>query len=109
MSNAKPERPLYIRVHERDNVAIVVNPGGLSAGTRFPDGLTLTEAIPEAHKVALTDLGRGAPIVRYGAVIGHAISPIERGSWVHEGLVGTPPTPDLSSLPLSNNIPPALP
>ena len=64
--------PLYIRVHERDNVAIIVNPEGLPAGTRFPDGLTLTEGIPQAHKVALRHLAQGEPILRYGQIIGHA-------------------------------------
>lgn len=29
----KPGKPLYIKVHETDNVAIVVNSGGLPAGT----------------------------------------------------------------------------
>ena len=51
-------QPLYIRVSPGDNVAIVVNQGGLPAGSRFADGLVLVEAVPEAHKVALTDIGR---------------------------------------------------
>jgi galactarate dehydratase len=29
----------YIKVHDTDNVAIIVNDNGLKAGTRFPDGL----------------------------------------------------------------------
>jgi galactarate dehydratase len=62
--------PLYIRVHERDNVAIIVNPEGLPAGTRFPCGLVLSQAIPEAHKVALRDLKKREAIIRYGEVIG---------------------------------------
>jgi galactarate dehydratase len=53
-------------------VAIVVNEGGLPAGTQFASGLTLLEAIPEAHKVALSDIAQGAPIVRYGVAIGYA-------------------------------------
>ncbi|ELH4373087.1 hypothetical protein Q9W99_002582 [Escherichia coli] len=28
----------YIKVHDTDNVAIIVNDNGLKAGTRFPDG-----------------------------------------------------------------------
>ncbi len=109
MSNPQPDRPLYIRVHERDNVAIIVNPGGLPAGTQFASGLTLTQAIPEAHKVALTNLDQGDPIVRYGVVIGHAERPIAQGSWVHEGLVAMPDAPDLTSLPLATVVPQALP
>lgn len=37
----------YIKVHETDNVAIIVNDNGLKAGTRFPDGLELIEHIPQ--------------------------------------------------------------
>ena len=32
-------KPLYIRMHANDNVAIVVNDGGLNAGTEFPGNL----------------------------------------------------------------------
>ena len=47
--------PLYIRLHENDNVAIVANSGGLPAGTVFECGLKLEEAIPQGHKIALKD------------------------------------------------------
>jgi len=46
----------YIKVHDTDNVAIIVNDNGLKAGTRFPDGLELIEHIPQGHKVALLDI-----------------------------------------------------
>jgi galactarate dehydratase len=39
--------PLYIRAHPKDNVAIVVNEGGLSAGSRFESGLVLVTAVPK--------------------------------------------------------------
>ena len=48
------------------------------------------EDIPEAHKVALVDIEAGAPVLRYGAVIGYAAEPIARGSWVHEGRMRVP-------------------
>ena len=79
--------PRSLRVDERDNVAVVVNRGGLPAGSRFAAGLVLGEAIPEAHKVALADLAKGYAIVRYGVTIGYANRAIARGSWVHEGLM----------------------
>ena len=40
--------PRYIRMHDNDNVAIVVNDGGLPAGAAFADGLVLREAVPQA-------------------------------------------------------------
>jgi galactarate dehydratase len=101
--------PLYIRVSPRDNVAIVVNQGGLSAGSRFADGLTLIEAIPEAHKVALTNIGEGEPVLRYGVVIGHAKRAIARGSWVHEALLAAPEAPPLDHCPLATAVPESLP
>ena len=84
-----------------DNVAIVVNEGGLSAGTQFDDGLTLVERVPEAHKVALKDLPKGTPVVRYGVVIGTTNNDVPRGSWVHEGLLDEPPAPLLTDVPIA--------
>ena len=37
------ERARFIRMHDNDNVAIVVNDGGLAAGAVFEDGLALIE------------------------------------------------------------------
>jgi galactarate dehydratase len=101
--------PLYIRVSPRDNVAIVVNQGGLPAGSRFADGLVLAEAVPEAHKVALTDIGEGEPVLRYGVVIGYAKRAVARGSWVHEELLIAPEAPALADCPLATAVPEPLP
>jgi galactarate dehydratase len=109
MSGKGRLRPLCIQVHAQDNVAIVANEGGLPPGTQFDSGLTLSEAIPEAHKVALSNIAQGAPIVRYGVVIGYAETPIDRGTWVHEGVMSLPPAPPLDQLPLATAVPHALP
>jgi galactarate dehydratase len=98
-------KPLYIKAHPSDNVAIIVNPDGLSAGTQFADGLSLKERIPEAHKVALRDLQRGDPVSRYGQVIGSAARPIAVGSWVHEDAIELPQPPALEELPLATATP----
>jgi len=102
-------KPLYIRVHERDNVAVIVNPEGLPAGTYFPCGLVLSESIPQAHKVALRDIEQGGAIVRYGEVIGHAQRPIARGARVREELVALPAAPLLDNLPLATAVPHPMP
>jgi galactarate dehydratase len=93
--------PRYICVHADDNVAVVVNEGGLPAGARFASGLELREAVPEAHKVALTDLTQGDAIVRYGVTIGYANRAISKGSWVHEGLMTPPEAPPLDRCPMA--------
>jgi galactarate dehydratase len=101
-------KPLYVRVHERDNVAIIVNPDGLPAGTAFPCGLVLSEAIPQAHKVALRHLEKGAAIIRYGEVIGHALESIPVGSWVRAEQVAMPAAPSLENLPMATAVPPPM-
>jgi galactarate dehydratase len=101
--------PLCIQVHAQDNVAIVANEGGLPAGAQFASGLTLLEPVPEAHKVALTDIPSGDSIIRYGVVIGYAEGSIRKGSWVHEGLMSLPKAPPLDRLPLSTTVPDPLP
>jgi galactarate dehydratase len=101
-------RPLYVQVHPQDTVAILVNEGGLPAGTRFDSGLTLVEDVPEAHKVALVDIEAGAPIVRYGSVIGYAGRAIAKGSWVHEERMRMPVAPPLDNLPLATAVPAAM-
>jgi len=95
----------YIRVHERDNVAIIVDPEGAPAGTEFRGGLTASEHIPQAHKVALQQLSSGEPVIRYGEIIGTATRTIPAGSWVHEGLVALPAPPPLDALPLATAVP----
>ncbi|MGD0500156.1 MAG: galactarate dehydratase [Bryobacteraceae bacterium] len=103
------EKPLFIRVHDDDNVAIVVNEDGLDAGTICPGGFALRENIPQGHKVALGDIAEGAPIKRYGAVIGYAARPLAAGSWIHESHVVLPEPPIMDSLPLANGLPAPLP
>ena len=101
--------PRLVRAHAGDNVAVVVNEGGLRAGMRLSDGLVLTEIIPEAHKVALADFAEGDAIVRYGVTIGYANCAIPRGSWVHEGLITPPDPPSLADCPLATATPEPLP
>jgi galactarate dehydratase len=91
--------PRTIRMHDKDNVAIVVNAGGLPAGTVFPDGLVLVDKVPEGHKVALRDIAEGEAITRYNVTIGFALRPIPRGAWVEESLVGMPAARGLDDLP----------
>ena len=91
--------PLYITMHESDNVAIVANDGGLPAGAVFASGLMLDDKLPQGHKVALVDLAAGDAVRRYNVVIGHAVRAIAKGSWVHERLLEMPPARSLEGLP----------
>jgi len=99
--------PLTIRMHERDNVAIVANDGGLPAGTVLPSGLVLVDKVPQGHKVALEALAAGDAVRRYDVVIGHAARDIPAGSWVHERLLDMPAARALEGLPIATVTPPA--
>jgi galactarate dehydratase len=94
-------QPTLIRMHERDNVAIVGNDGGLGAGTVLPGGITLRDKVPQAHKVMLVDLPAGGEVLRYGVVIGRAKAAIAAGSWVHERLIDIPAARALQGLPMA--------
>src|SRR3569832_2069315 len=95
------DRPRWIRLHEKDNVAIVANDGGLEAGASFAEGVTLRERVPQGHKVSLEAIPEGGEARRYNVVIGYALKDIAPGSWVHERLLRMPAAADLQSLPIA--------
>lgn len=109
MSDRTAQR-LVIKVHDSDNVAIVVQQGGLAAGSDLGEGTVLTVPIPQGHKVALENIGMDEPVIRYNEVIGTAIEPISRGGHVNEMNVHLPVAPALWDLPLATRpAPPAEP
>jgi galactarate dehydratase len=101
--------PLYVQVHPQDNVGIIVNPEGLPAGAVFAGGLALRERIPQSHKVTLQCLETGAPVIRYGQVIGHVTRDMQPGEWIREDMLRLPAPPPLDELPLATAVPPPLP
>ena len=105
----KSNKAFYIQVNPQDNVAIIVNEGGLPKETIFDNGLVLQEHIPQGHKVALVDLDKNAALVRYGETIGYAVRRIKKGSWIDESLVTLPSPPQLDDLPIANKVPAPLP
>jgi galactarate dehydratase len=103
------QSPLYIRVHPQDNVAIVVNDGGLPEGAVFADGLVLRERVPQGHKVALADLAENEAVVRYNVVIGYALKDLPKGSWINEHVIRMPEPPGLEDLPIATRAAPDMP
>ncbi|GIX14494.1 MAG: dehydratase [Paracoccaceae bacterium] len=76
-----------IRLHPADNVAIALT--DLPAGTELPElGVTTGAAIPRGHKIALGPVAAGAPVLRYGQIIGAATAPIAPGAHVHTHNLG---------------------
>ena len=99
--NASAVTPRVLRMHSADNVAIVVNDGGLPAGTVLDSGLVLLDKVPQGHKVALSDLVSGQAVLRYNVPVGYARQNIPAGSWVHERLLDIPPARELQGLPMA--------
>ncbi|MER7011947.1 altronate dehydratase family protein [Saccharopolyspora sp. NPDC000359] len=70
---------LGFRLHADDSVLIArtdVAPGAYG-GVQVPD------EVPRGHKLATVDIPRGAPVRKYGQVIGFASRPITAGEHVH--------------------------
>lgn len=103
------DSPILIRMHERDNVAIIANTAGLPAGTTLADGLVLREKVPQGHKVALVDIAKGYPVRRYNVAIGYALEDLPAGSWVYEARLQMPEARALADLPIATVKPAALP
>jgi len=73
-----------IRLHPSDDVAIArvsLAPGWIIR--QGGDTVTVRDPVPPGHKVALKAIAEGAPVRRYGEVIGRARIPIETGAHVH--------------------------
>ncbi len=73
---------LFIRIHPADDVVIARQQ--LVGGTRLDAlGITVSGLIPPGHKVAVREIGAGAPVRRYNQIIGTAKQPIAAGQHVH--------------------------
>jgi len=73
-----------IRIHEGDNVAVVLQPTEKDAILDVA-GITIQarDNIPVGHKIALDTIKKDKEIIKYGKVIGLASSDILTGQHVH--------------------------
>ena len=70
-----------LRLTEADNIVVAID--SLPPGQPV-FGVAPKERVPRGHKMAIQAIGMGAPVVKYGQVIGFATSDIAPGDWVHE-------------------------
>ena len=73
-----------IRLHPTDDVAVLKRT--VKAGTELRNGsvqVTAAKNIPAGHKIALAPISDGAPVRRYGQIIGFARGGIAPGEHVH--------------------------
>jgi len=73
--------PLVIRLNDQDSVVIARST--LLPGTEVAPGIAASQRIPAGHKVAVRPIAQGAPIRRYGQIIGFATSDIAPGQHIH--------------------------
>ena len=95
-------KKLYVKIKEQDNVAIAVQE--IKAGTVVEDGLTANQDIPQAHKIALSDIPENGEIIRYGVVLGYAKQDIRKGDWINEHMLHLPQSPSLDDMEYGTNI-----
>ena len=75
------KEPRTIRLDPSDNVVVAVDT--LVPGTRV-EGIITGSRVPRGHKVACGVIEKGAPVLKFGQVIGRASARIEPGDWVHQ-------------------------
>lgn len=99
------ERARYIKVDSLDNVGAAIQT--IPAGTELLPGVVTRNDIPQAHKVALTDIAAGAAVIRYGVTIGYAKEAIPAGGWINEHMLQVPASPLLADMPYGTALVPA--
>jgi len=79
-------------VHDRKDSAGVVVVEGVEAGQQLSGwqmdtdeslSVTVRDAIPIGHKLALVDIAEGSDVIKYGEVIGRAVAAIPVGAHLH--------------------------
>jgi len=96
-------QPRSIQVDASDNVAIVVNEGGLPR-ERASNPAWFFATRYRKHTRLRSQWFGGAPIIRYGVTMAYARTEIPAGSWVHEGLLALPEPPPLDELPIHEGV-----
>jgi len=91
-----------VKVHPKDNVAVAVY--DILEGSDMGAGIITRRKIPQAHKVALEQIDKGEPIIRYGVVLGYANDDILQGDWINEHMLELPIPPPIEKMDYGINI-----
>ena len=70
----------------------------IKAGIQIAEDLVTRQDTPQAHKVALTRIPKGKPVIRYGVVLGYAMEDIEKGDWINEFMLELPTPPSVDHM-----------
>ncbi len=78
------QRKLLLKLHQIDNIAVATSTLPADVGVSVNDSsVTPTSTIAAGHKVALSQISKGQPIVKFGQTIGYAADDISTGDHVH--------------------------
>ncbi|NDL59939.1 UxaA family hydrolase [Phytoactinopolyspora mesophila] len=87
-----PAGPRLLRLRPDDSVVVTLDGLGPGVAVPVPDSgggpVVTREAVPPGHKIAAVPIADGAPIHKYGQVIGYATRAIQAGEHVHVHNVG---------------------
>lgn len=74
----------FIKINTSDNVVIALkNYKKGETITLDGDSLILLEDVSKGHKIALGNIEKDEDIIKYGMPIGHAVTPVKKGEWIH--------------------------
>jgi (2R)-sulfolactate sulfo-lyase subunit alpha len=79
---------LLHEAHDDVGVAVLDLKKGAKIGALTLEGksvgsVTLKDNVPLGHKVAMRDLAKDKPVLKYGRPVGKTVKPIVRGAHVH--------------------------
>jgi altronate dehydratase len=78
-------------IDPRDNVAVALREIKANQQVRIGDKeITVQQFIPFGHKVAIREIRKDEPIVKYGEIIGMATQNIKKGEYVHVHNIASP-------------------
>jgi len=82
-----PEQNLkdsVLLLNKKDNVVNALKQKKKGDRIRFVDRIIeILQEIPAGHKIAISEIKRGDPVIKYGESIGVAVEDIMPGEWVH--------------------------
>jgi arabinonate dehydratase len=76
----RAKNPRVLRLHADDNLIVSIDP--ILPGA-VAEGVTAVSRVPKGHKMATVAIAEGAPVLKFGQIIGFATAPIRPGEHIH--------------------------
>ena len=83
----KPSQKQHmLRLNAADNVVVAIT--AVEKGALTSEDIVASERIGKGHKMASSNIKAGAPVKKFGQIIGFAKVDIPAGAWIHEHNIG---------------------